>query len=74
MAGIEIFSCNYDCISVNLIRLRGEKLNVYLTMNVIITDLTTGLIFMSACTKTAADGHGIQINYIQMPCENHRVT
>lgn len=78
-AGLEIFSCNDDYISVNSIRLCGEKLNDAnrnddLTMNAIITDTTTGLNFIPIRTNEAAVGRGFRINYIQLACEDQPVT
>lgn len=78
-AGIEIFSCNDDYISVNSIRLCGEKLNDAsrnddLTVNALITDSSNGLNFIPVRTNEAAVGRGFRINYVQMPCEDQPVT
>lgn len=73
-AGIEIFSCNDDYISVNSIRLCGEKLNDAsrnddLTSNAIVTDTSNGLNIIPVRTNDAAVGRGFRINYLQNPCE-----
>lgn len=78
-AGVEIFSCNDDYISVNSIRLCGEKLNDAsrnedLTMNAIITDTTNGLNIIPVRTNDASVGRGFRINYIQLPCEEQSAT
>lgn len=78
-AGVEIFSCNDDYISVNSIRLCGEKLNDAsrnedLSSNAIITDTTNGLNIIPVRTNDAAVGRGFRINYIQMPCDEQSAT
>lgn len=78
-AGLEIFSCNDDYISVNSIRLCGEKLNDAsknedLTVNAIITDTTNGLNVIPVRTNEAGVGRGFRINYVQIPCEDQPVT
>lgn len=78
-AGIEIFSCNDDYISVNSIRLCGEKLNDAsrtddLSQNALITDTTNGLNFIPVRTNNAAVGRGFRINYMQLPCEDQTTT
>lgn len=78
-AGIEIFSCNDDYISVNSIRLCGEKLNDAsrnddLSVNALITDSSNGLNFIPIRTNEAAVGRGFRINYMQIPCEDQPVT
>lgn len=78
-AGVEIFSCNDDYISVNSIRLCGEKLNDAsrnddLTVNAMITDTTNGLNIIPIRTNAAAVGRGFRINYMQIPCEDQPVT
>lgn len=78
-AGIEIFSCNDDYISVNSIRLCGEKLNDAsrsddLSTNAVVTDTTTGLNFIPVRTNDAVVGRGFRINYVQIPCEEQAVT
>ncbi|XP_031617542.1 uncharacterized protein LOC116337263 [Contarinia nasturtii] len=78
-AGIEIFSCNDDYISVNSIRLCGEKLNDAsrnddLSANSIVTDTSNGLNIIPVHTNEAAVGRGFRINYVQMPCDDHPVT
>lgn len=78
-AGIEIFSCNDDYISVNSIRLCGEKLNDAsrnedLTMNAVITDSTNGLNIIPVRTSSTSVGRGFRINYIQIPCEDQPAT
>lgn len=78
-AGVEIFSCNDDYISVNSIRLCGEKLNDAsriddLTLNALITDTTNGLNFIPVRTSQATVGRGFRINYMQIPCEDQPVT
>lgn len=78
-AGIEIFSCNDDYISVNSIRLCGEKLNDAsrsddLTENAIITDTTNGLNLIPIRTNNAFVGRGFRINYKQIPCQEPETT
>lgn len=78
-AGIEIFSCNDDYISVNSIRLCGERLNDAsrnddLTANAIITDTSNGLNIIPVRTNEAAVGRGFRINYIQIPCKDQPIT
>lgn len=78
-AGIEIFSCNDDYISVNSIRLCGEKLNDAsrnedLTMNAVITDSTNGLNIIPVRTSATSVGRGFRINYIQIPCDDQPIT
>lgn len=78
-AGIEIFSCNDDFISVNSIRLCGEKLNDAsrsddLSANALIIDTSNGLNFIPVRTNEAAVGRGFRINYMQMPCEDQTIT
>lgn len=74
MAGVEIFNCNDDYISVNSIRLCGEKLNDAsriddLTLNAPITDLSNGPIALPVRTNDAAVGRGFRINYKLNPCQ-----
>lgn len=78
-AGLEIFMCNDDYISVNSIRICGEKLNDGvrnddLTMNGVITDTTNGLNLIPIRTNSDAVGRGFRINYIQQPCEDQPAT
>lgn len=78
-AGVEIFSCNDDYISVNSIRLCGEKLNDAsrnddLTSNAIITDTSNGLNVIPVHTNEATVGRGFRINYVQIPCDDRPVT
>ncbi|XP_055299975.1 uncharacterized protein LOC129567288 [Sitodiplosis mosellana] len=78
-AGVEIFSCNDDYISVNSIRLCGEKLNDAnrnddLTANAVITDTSNGLNIIPVRTNDAGVGRGFRINYIQQLCEDQSVT
>lgn len=74
MAGVEIFNCNDDFISVNSIRLCGEKLNdasriFDLTMNAPITDLTNGPIVLPMRSNDAVVGRGFRINYKLNACQ-----
>lgn len=74
-AGVEIFSCNDDYISVNSIRLCGEKLNDAsrnddLTANAPIIDTSNGLNIIPVRTNEAGVGRGFRINYIQQPCDD----
>lgn len=74
-AGIEIFSCNDDYISVNSIRLCGEKLNDAsrnddLTFNAEIIDTTTGPNYVPVRTNDAIVGRGFRINYKQIACQD----
>lgn len=78
-AGIEIFSCNDDFISVNSIRLCGEKFNDAsriddLTVNADIVDTSSGLNFIPVRTNEATVGRGFRLNYVQIPCEDQSVT
>lgn len=78
-AGVEIFSCNDDYISVNSIRLCGEKLNDAsrnedLSTNAIISDATNGLNIIPVRTNDATVGRGFRINYIQIPCDDQSAT
>lgn len=78
-AGIEIFSCNDDFISVNSIRLCGEKFNDAsriddLTVNADIVDTSSGLNFIPVRTNEATVGRGFRLNYVQIPCEDQPVT
>lgn len=74
MAGVEIFNCNDDFISVNSIRLCGEKLNDAsrvddLTLNAPITDLASGPIVLPVRSNDAVVGRGFRINYKLNPCQ-----
>lgn len=74
MAGVEIFNCNDDFISVNSIRLCGEKLNDAsriddLTLNAPITDLSNGPILLPLRTNDAVVGRGFRINYKLNACQ-----
>lgn len=74
MAGVEIFNCNDDFISVNSIRLCGEKLNDAsriddLTLNAPITDLASGPIVLPVRSNDAIVGRGFRINYKSNPCQ-----
>lgn len=74
MAGIEIFNCYDDYISMNSIRFCGEKLNDGtgardLTMNSPIRDSTSGPFVVSVRTNDAFVGRGFRINYKSNPCE-----
>lgn len=74
MAGVEIFNCNDDFISVNSIRLCGEKLNDAsriddLTLNAPITDLANGPIVLPVRTNGAIVGRGFRVNYKLNPCQ-----
>lgn len=74
MAGLEIFNCNDDFISVNSIRLCGEKLNDAsriddLTLNAPIIDLSNGPIVLPMRTNDAFVGRGFRINYKLNPCQ-----
>lgn len=78
-AGIEIFSCNDDFISVNSIRLCGEKLNDAsrnddLSMNAAITDTTSGLNLIPVRTNEAIVGRGFRMNYVQLPCDGQPIS
>lgn len=73
-AGVEIFSCNDDFISVNSIRLCGERLNDAsrvddLTLNAIITDSSNGPIILPVRTNDAYVGRGFRIRYKQELCQ-----
>lgn len=72
-AGLEIFNCNDDYISVNSIRLCGEKLNDAsndpdLRLNSLVTDITSGLNIIPVHTNDMIVGRGFRINYKQIPC------
>lgn len=72
-AGLEIFNCNDDYISVNSIRLCGEKLNDAsriddLTLNAIVTDTSNGLNIIPVRTNDMVVGRGFRINYKQISC------
>lgn len=74
MAGVEIFNCHDDFISVNSIRLCGEKLNDAsriddLTLNAPITDSGNGPIVLPVRTNDAIVGRGFRINYKLNPCQ-----
>lgn len=72
-AGIEIFNCADDYISVNSIRICGEKLNDAsriddLGSNAIVTDTTNGLNIIPVRTNDMTVGRGFRINYKQIAC------
>lgn len=74
-AGIEIFNCNDDFISVNSIRLCGEKLNDGrtvndLTFNAPVWDTSMGPIVLPVRTNEEYVGRGFRLNYKQMPCND----
>lgn len=72
-AGLEIFNCNDDFISVNSIRFCGEKLNDAsriddLSLNAPITDLSNGPIILPVRTNEAYVGRGFRFHYLLEPC------
>lgn len=74
-AGLEIFNCNDDFISVNSIRFCGEKLNdassIYdLRLNAPVTDLSNGPIVLPVRTNDAYVGRGFKFRYRQVSCQD----
>lgn len=74
MAGVEIFSCHDDFVSVNSIRLCGEKLNDAsriddLTLNAPVTDLTSGPLLLPVRTNDVVVGRGFRIRYTLDECQ-----
>lgn len=72
---MEIFNCNDDYISVNAIRLCGEKLNDGsriddLTLNAPIVDMTGGPIVLPVRTNEAYVGRGFRMSYALNQCES----
>lgn len=72
-AGLEIFNCNDDFISVNSIRFCGEKLNDAsriddLTFNAPVTDISNGPIVLPFRTNGAYVGRGFRFHYELMAC------
>lgn len=73
-AGLEIFNCNDDFISVNSIRFCGEKLNdasrIYdLGSNAPVTDVSNGPIVLPVRTNDAYVGRGFKLQYRQISCQ-----
>lgn len=74
-AGIEIFNCNDDFISINSIRLCGERFNDGrqvndLTLNAVVTDITNGPIVLPIQTNDEYAGRGFRVNYKQAQCKD----
>lgn len=73
-AGLEIFNCNDDFISVNSIRFCGEKLNDAskiddLTFNAPVTDVSNGPVILPIRTNDAYVGRGFRFHYELMSCQ-----
>lgn len=73
-AGAEIFSCPDDYISINGIRLCGEKLNDAsiikdFSQNAPVTDYHSGPITIPVVTNNKLVSVGFKLMYMQSPCQ-----
>jgi hypothetical protein len=73
-AGAEIFNCGDDYITINSVRLCGEKLNdgstiEDFTRNGLVTDSSLGPIQIPIRTDGRNVGRGFSLYYQQKPCE-----
>lgn len=78
-AGAEIFSCPDDYISVNSIRLCGDRLNDAsvtdnFTVNAPVVDYSFGPVVLPVRTNGNTVGRGFNLRFTQMPCQRQIIS
>lgn len=78
-AGAEIFNCPDDYISVNSIRLCGDRLNDAsvtdnFTVNAPVVDYSFGPVVLPVRTNGNTVGRGFNLRYTQMPCQRQIIS